>query len=98
MHHAKFLAHSAGGCPVFGMAARECNSSTPEPYKCNVLTHSASGCLIMRRDDGSSGCTVELCEFYMHPAKFLAPSSGGCPIFWDGRFPVPLQYSPPLQM
>jgi hypothetical protein len=81
MHHAKFLAHSAGGCPVFGMAARRCNSSTPELYKCNVPTHSASGCLVTRRDDSSSGCTVELCEGYMHHAKFLPTLQVDAPYF-----------------
>jgi len=37
LRHAIFFAHSAGGCPIFGMAARGCNSSTPEPCKCNTL-------------------------------------------------------------
>jgi len=37
LRHAIFLAHSAGGCPIFGMVARGCNSSTPEPWKYNML-------------------------------------------------------------
>jgi len=53
--------------------------ATPVLLSRGCFTHSASGCPISWRDDGSSECTVELCNMLHAPC--YTHSAGGCPRF-----------------
>jgi len=53
--------------------------ATPVLPSRGCFTHSASGCPVSWQDDGSSGCTVELCNMLHAPC--YAHSAGGCPRF-----------------
>ena len=53
--------------------------ATPVLPSRGCFTHSASGCPVSWRDDGSLGCTVEPCNMLHAPC--YAHSAGGCPRF-----------------
>ena len=67
-------------------SARGCNSSTPEPRKCQMfhplvtppVDASSLGGMTARWGAPSSRATC-----YMHHATCYAHSAGGCPRFWD---------------
>ena len=52
----------------------------PSRGTAKCFTHSASGCLVFWRDDGSLGCTVEPCNLLYAPRYMLRPL---CPRSWD---------------
>jgi hypothetical protein len=74
------------GCQLTG--------ATPLPLSRECLAHSASGCPVAQRDDGSSGCTIKPCNLLSAPRYMLCPPCrwmpciSGCRL--AGATPVPL--------